>query len=102
MILLSLWLEYPSLEFGQEFDVDRVIPRRDLGDEEPLGNFFVICGPKKRGDWFRKAVAYNKSCTTIFEKQFDSLKNKTPIEIVTLRNNTIHQVLSKFFYGENK
>lgn len=102
MILLSLWLEYPDLEFGQEFDIDRVIPRKDLSAEEPLGNFFVIYGPKKRGDWSRKTIAYNKSCNTVFGKQFDGLKNKTPIEIVAQRNNTIHQVLSKFFYGENK
>ena len=99
LILLSLMLKYPNLKFEQEFDVDRIIPRRDLEDEEPLGNFFVIYGPKKRGDWNRKVYAYNKSCSTIFAKQFGGLENKTPKEIVMLRNNAIHTVLSNFFYG---
>lgn len=101
MMLLSLWLEYPNREFGQDFDLDRVIPRRDLDDEEPLGNFFMIYGPKKRGDWYRKADAYNKSRNKIFTMQFDGMENKTPREIVLLRNKTIHNVLSNFFYGEN-
>lgn len=98
MILLAFWLSNNNYTTEETIEIDRIIPRKEITDEETLGNFILITGVKKRGNWNKRYETYLTTCRSIISKQ---IKDATllPEELVTIRNNAITNTLSKFFYN---
>ena len=98
MILLAFWLLNNNYTTEETIEIDRIIPRKEITDEETLGNFILITGVKKRGNWNKRYEAYMTTCKSIISKQIKDVA-LLPEELVKVRNNDITNILSKFFYN---
>lgn len=95
--MLAFFLMHTNFCTDEPINIDRIIPIKDLTEQESIGNFVLLTCAKSRGSWAYRKQIYEKRCNNSDLISQWGEESDLPL-LVQKRTEAINKILADFFY----